>query len=382
MIVRALRRDHAPSRPAPAFAFATAAAAAAAVVLWLAPATFARGDSPRGADWAAKDSLIYVEATHPGFLIDRLHDPKVQERLKAFPQYSAFLKSDNFKQLQHGVTFVASMLDTTWDEGIRKLAGGGLVLAVEPREGGPPSLFIAITPTDAGFLDRAVDKVVGLARADMKGKGAPDPYTETTHRGSTIYQTKDGAFGIVAHTLIVASNPDAIKRVADRAAAPGGPSITADAEWKNAKAKAAPDTLAWAYVRLDALRKLDPAKFTIPQPKDPGPIILFGAWYEAARKAPWIAARLTWTDARLAAAVTIPPPPGGFSEPNSSHRRRFRVSPSSTRSAVSSSAVVSSARECWALSATSGGSSSPSRTTRRSTPCRTSSCRRSRLSST
>ena len=63
----------------------------------------ALADGPRGAEWASKDAIIYVEATHPQILLDRLTDPKMQGRLAAIPQYEKAIKGEQFKQLTAGV---------------------------------------------------------------------------------------------------------------------------------------------------------------------------------------------------------------------------------------------------------------------------------------
>ena len=71
----------------------------AAVALFLTTPRLVLADGPRGAEWASKDAFVYVEATHPKILLDRLYDPKMQERLAAIPQYEKFLKSPKFEEL-------------------------------------------------------------------------------------------------------------------------------------------------------------------------------------------------------------------------------------------------------------------------------------------
>jgi hypothetical protein len=303
MPVRALRPEYATRWPAIALAIAA----------WISQP--AHADGPKGADWASKDAAIYVEATHPEFLLDRLLDPKLQAKLHAIPRYEKFLKGDQFHQLQNGATFVSNLLDTTWDKGLRKLAGGGIVLVVEAEPGKPPWGFIAITPTDPAFLAKAEAQIVGIARADAQGKGQPDPFKETVHRGVTFYASKDIAYGIVQDTLVIAQSADALKLVVDRSKDGKGSSITSNPDWKARHDRVKGDTLAWGFVRLDRLRQIDAKKFTIPETTNPGPTFLLGSWIDVLRKAPWAATKLTWTDSHLTADVTLPTPPGGLSEP-------------------------------------------------------------------
>src|SRR5260370_29933693 len=82
----------------------------AAIVLAIAAisAESVGADGPRGAEWASKDALIYLEATHPGALLDRVLEPKFQEYLGSIPQYSRLLKSDQFHHLQARAGFVSN----------------------------------------------------------------------------------------------------------------------------------------------------------------------------------------------------------------------------------------------------------------------------------
>jgi hypothetical protein len=112
----------------------------------------------------------------------------------------------------------------------------------------------------------------------------------------------------------VVDSGETLKMVIDRAldGPKPGTSLAESAEWKARREQVGPDALAWGLVRLDRLRAFDPKKFTIPDPLPPPPTFLFGSWAEALRKAPWVAANLTWTEDRLGVELTLPGPPGGF----------------------------------------------------------------------
>lgn len=288
---------------------------AAVALVAVASARIALADGPRGAEWASKDALVYIEATHPEILLDRLTDPKMQDRLRAIPQYEKFLKGDQFKQLKAGVSFVSSILETPWDEGLRKLAGGGVAFAVEVEPGKGPWGFIAVTPGDPAFLNKAHAKILELARNDASTKGNPDPIKESTHRGVTIYSTsKDEAHAIVRDTLVISQSAEAVKRVVERATGGMKDSLTANPEWQARHGHISSDTLAWGIVRLDRLRQID-KKFVISETTDPGPIFLFGPWIDALRKAPWAAAEIKWGDAHLGLELAMPAPSRAESDP-------------------------------------------------------------------
>ena len=277
----------------------------------------ALADGPRGAEWASKDALIYLEATHPEILLDRVSDPKMQGRLAAIPQYEKFLKGDQFKQLKAGAAFVSAILETTWDEGLRKLAGGGIAFAVEVEPGKGPWGFIAVTPSDPAFLAKAHAKLLEMARNDAKSKGNPDPIKEAAHRGVTIYSAgKDQAYAIVRDTLVISQSAEPVKRVIDRAMGGMKDGLTGNPEWKARREKVSADTLAWGLVRLDRLREID-KKFVVAElnQNNPGPVFVFGPWVDAFRKAPWAAAQVKLSDAHLGLELAMPAPARGENDP-------------------------------------------------------------------
>ena len=293
----------------------SAARWAAIALVAVASTRIALADGPRGAEWASKDAIIYVEATHPKILLDRLTDPKMQERLAAIPQYEKFLKGEQFKQLQAVTGFVSSMLETTWDEGLCKVAGGGAVLAVEVVPGKGPWGFLAVTPSDPAFLAKAHAKILEISRQDAKSKGNPDPVQESAHRGVTIYSNGKGeSSAIVRDTLVISQSADAVKRVIDRATGGMKDALTANAEWQARHAKVSGDTLAWGIVRLDRLREID-KKFVVGETKDPGPVFLFGPWIDAFRKAPWAAAQVRLSDDHLGVELAMPAASRGENDP-------------------------------------------------------------------
>ncbi len=59
-------------------------------------------------------------------LIDRGTDPRFQDYLKLLPQYQKLLKDPKFGELRAVVNLIAAQLDTTWDQGLRDLTGGGI----------------------------------------------------------------------------------------------------------------------------------------------------------------------------------------------------------------------------------------------------------------
>ena len=273
-------------------------------------------DGPRGAEWASKDTVVYLEAAQPGILLDRVYDTKFQTYLASIPPYARYLKGDVFKQQKAGIAFVAALLDTTPEKGLRALAGGGVVFAIEAEKGKATWGFVALTASDPAFLTKAHAKLLELAKNDAKAKGLPNPIEESEYRGVKITSTnKQEAHAILDKTLIVSQSVDSVKTIIDRSLTDALGPVTPINEWKAHRPHGGADTVASGIVRFDRLREIAPKRFTIPDMISPGPTFLFAPWIDAARKAPWVAANLTWSDAHLVADLTLPNPPNGYSAP-------------------------------------------------------------------
>jgi len=268
---------------------------------------------PRGAEWVASDAAVYVEFARPADLIARLTGETVRSLAGSSPTY---LESDGYRDGRKAIGALALALGTTWDRGLLDLAGGGIVLAVEPST--PPRLVMIATPGDPAFPPRARESLRNLARLNALLKKQPDPVSEFEHRGIKVDRVGPGAaYAIVDGLLVFTESEKTMRAIIDRSlAAPGSAkSLADDAEWQaRRRGQLAGDAAAWALVRLDRVRQIDPKALAIPAEVNPLVTILFADWVEALKKATWVAANLTWTEDHLGASLTLPTPPGGYSE--------------------------------------------------------------------
>jgi hypothetical protein len=295
----------------------------AILILMMAGAPLRAADSPTKAalDWIAADAVACVEIPHPDRLIDRLTDPLILNYASSLPQYRAAVQSKNFRELSGVVKLLAAQLDTTWDQGLKDLTGGGLVLTVEAEKAAEPRVFLIVSPRDEALLDRAHQAILKLARADATNKGKPDPVKTSDCKGVTIYSTGDGeapGYAILRGRLVVSNSAKNLSKLIDRALAvetgnrQGGNAKFAEcAEWKALKARGGDDDSVVALARLDRLRKLDPARFTPSDKPDTGVTLLFRSWYELLKRAPWLSFAARWSDQELAGTLELPLPPQG-----------------------------------------------------------------------
>lgn len=275
-------------------------------------AASARAQTVEPTAYLGTESIAFAEVRRPAELVDRLTSDRLLTLLTGLPGYSEALESDGTRQLLAAVDSIAESLDTDPVDGLRKLLGGGIVASIE--ESAPPRLVVVATPTDAGLLERTHARLVELAREEARKKAGKDPIREFAHRGVDCFSVSEQeAHAIVDGRLVLASGEAALKAALDRARS-GDPCVSQTAAFKERAAAVEPTANAWAYVRLDRLKALDPKRFGGDEPADPGAAFLFGPWVEALRQAPWLAASITWDDDRLAASISLPTPESGHGD--------------------------------------------------------------------
>lgn len=270
---------------------------------------------PLAARWIDAESVLaYAEVREPEAVIDRLEGDRVVKLLKAVPGFERALERENARQFLDALKFVATSLDTTPEEGLRKLVGGGIVMAVEGKAK-PERVYLAITPRDRDFLEKAHAKLVELARQDAESKGKPAPIKQKEYRGIMGYSLdKNEAHAIIEGMLVIANGGDALKEFVDRVEGPDRLAKPFAEVVTSARGPAAKgSSTAWAYVRLDRLRVVSPKDYA-PERINPGALFLFGPWAEAARHGDWMAADLTWTADRLGLEVSLPKPAQDYTE--------------------------------------------------------------------
>ncbi len=276
------------------------------------------------------ETVLCLELPHPDRLLDRLTDPKIQEYLKLSQQFQKLAGGKQLTELRAVAGVVAGQLNTTWEEGLRDLTGGGIFAQVEIAPGQAPRFHVLITARKPELLQKTSDVFLKMARQDAEQKGKPDPAKTSTHRGATIVAL-GGDGGTIAYCIadgkILASNSvQNVERLIDRgidlAARAGKPAPEGKADgaltalgdlprWKALRDRQGPDALAWSFVDLARLRQIDPKRFGYANQPDTGITLLFGSWYEAFRKAPSATASISWSDTELAANIDLPQPKEG-----------------------------------------------------------------------
>ena len=273
----------------------------------------AGAQTPRAERLASPDALFYVDIIQPKAVLKNVADPGLQRAVADLPGVAEALKKPDVAGLPAVATYVAQLLGTDVPDAAARLLGGGVSLVVE-GEKGPERAFVVVTPADAGFLGKAHETFLDLARKDAAGKGMPDPIKENEYQGTKVYSTSPAeAHAIAGGVLVVSNSADTLRMVLDRLAKPPTTSLADSADWKARRDSLPKDTVAWTYVNFAKLRQIDPATYA---PEKPNPALAFiaGPWYESLLKADSASMALRWGDGKLGAEFTLPKPAAGRSK--------------------------------------------------------------------
>lgn len=281
-------------------------------------ATSARADvSPGLSTWLSNQTFAYAEILQPARLVDQITSQKVGRLLNAVPGLESALDKKQVHDLLTVADLVSSDLDLSTEDAVRSLTKGGIVLAVE-GERSPERVYLIVTPENPSVLEKAHARLLDLARTDAKQKGKPDPVKEKTYEGVTGYSlSPQEAHAILEGRLVIANGPDSLKTMIDRVQGRSTDfePLSGNSDWSNQRAALDSEASAFAFVRLDTLRVIDPKKFGFGADKpDAGGTFLLGYWLDLLRHGDWASSSLTWTNARLAATLTLPVPEKGVSD--------------------------------------------------------------------
>ena len=265
--------------------------------------------TPKAERLASPDALLYVDILKPKAVLTNVADPGLQRFVADLPGMAETLKKPDVANLPDVANYVAQLLGTDVPDAAARLLGGGVSLVVEA----PDRAFVVVTPADPAFLGKAHETFLDLARKDAAGKGMPDPITTSEYQGVKIYATSPAeAHAIAGGVLLVSGSADMLKVALDRVAKAPSASLADSADWRARRDALPKDAVAWTYVNLARLRKLDPATFA---PEKPNPALAFlaGPWYESLLKADSASLALKWADGKIGAEITLPKPAAGRS---------------------------------------------------------------------
>ena len=255
-------------------------------------------------------TLFYAEVHSPRDVIRLVLDHPLRKRLEQSEDYRKAFDTPQFKELMTVVEAVEKRSKVEWREALEVSTGGGVVVAFDPSTKG---VVLLARSTDPATTHAVRDALLDLAKEDAAAKGKPAPIETIQYRGITAYKAGDSTVGNVGPWLIVSNKTPLARAVADTFL-DGGRTLADDAEYKRARGAdaAASGRTAWAFVRLDPLRRFAPNHPVFDKAaKSDNPVaeLLLGGLAATAHNAPYLTASLTLKEDGLKLAVAAPHDP-------------------------------------------------------------------------
>ena len=274
----------------------------------------AKGAAPPAAACIPEESVLTVEVTQIGELLDRATDPSVLQKIRAVPQVQNGLNSPGFRQFVAAVRYIETMLNTDWQSAIRQLFGGGATLAVGPSGG----VLLVVDSSDEQLLKRLHDVLVGFAKGNAEKKGQPDKPLSQDHQGVAVWSFgANESHAIIGSRFLLSNRRDVLTAALDLMAQPDGKSLQKSPRYASARQASATDAAARVFVDLAEVKqnpRLKAAQKALAQSRNPMAALVLGGVLDAIQQADWLTAGLTIDGSTVKLTTSVPEPRGDASD--------------------------------------------------------------------
>ncbi len=272
-------------------------------------AAVARADAP--ADplrFVPEQADLFVEVKDPYKLYEVGTSLELLKAVYALPPVRAYYDSTNARRAAQLLAYFEKQLGARSPELLRKLTGGGVVLAVKftGDQNGPALLVVQGTDAEmmGKFYATGLDVIAQeLARQESKDKIEKGSYqgAETARVGKDLHAARVGA------ALLVSNKEEAIKLAIDQERAGARKSLAASAAVKDAARLLPPNPIARLWLNLERVKQNPQAKeiFTSPR-NDVNLTVLFGGEIDVGTRSPYLCAGLYQEKDGFLATLRLP----------------------------------------------------------------------------
>ena len=162
---------------------------------------------PPAAQWVPAETVAALEVAQPQAILDWL-EPRLATAITSNALYQKGIAGNpGFQQFLNGVDYIAGRLGTDWQTAVRKLTGGGLLLAV----GAKGETLLIVDAQDPAMLDKLHELILGFNQTTAEA-AAKD------YQGVKVFSLgHDEAHCIVDGRLLVANHGEVLRRALDPA---------------------------------------------------------------------------------------------------------------------------------------------------------------------
>lgn len=252
----------------------------------------------------------YVEVREPQTVMAGILDHPLNTRIQGMEIFTAATQSKEYRNFLTGRKFFELQIGMDWRPAIETLTAGGIYAAVD---GGTEGVVVLVRAKDEATMENFRLKILELTRLNGE-ENKPDDYRELS-----IYKLDKGGAAVVREWLVVTNNADLGKGVLDRLLdAPNAPdeekpsaevagTLSASPEFQQAAQMRDPQSQAWAFVNLKALREAGAAqKMFEGQAENPLAELLVGGIQSTLQHSPCVSSDLTLSEDTVQLRLSTP----------------------------------------------------------------------------
>lgn len=253
------------------------------------------------AEWLPQEVAVTLEVCNPKPLLELALGPKTVQAVTSHPLWMLARLTPQFQQLQEGIDYLESRLDTDWQSGVETLLGGGAIVAATPNG----AWLLIVDSRDAKMLGRLHDIVRQFAETQAGQKSESPRVNSSQHQGVTIWSFRPNDYHAVVGSRLIASNRrDTLLAALALRSAGGKGSLAQSAAYQQAMAAASSTVPVRMFVDLAVLRKRTPLGKVLGREENPMGALLFGGIADVLRQSQWLALSLNVRDQRLTLEAT------------------------------------------------------------------------------
>lgn len=254
-----------------------------------------------------RQANAFVKVERPRHLIESIVRHDLAREAQELQFVRQFLDGADARRFFQLVAYYERDLGSAWPELIDKLAGNGIVLALESLGDNAPAMLV-VDGTDEKVVSQFFDLALKVVEEEAERQGGPVKIARNKVRGADVAKIGDLFIARYKSTLLLSNRESIIGGAIELSETPNNPkSVTTDKSVADAKALLPADPLAWLRVNLKPLKDTPQAKELFESPRNN--IILtalFAGYLDMARRSDFLTAGLYFRDEQFRLTIRMP----------------------------------------------------------------------------
>jgi hypothetical protein len=233
------------------------------------------------------DFIVKIE--QPRRLLDSVMAIEAVQQLQQFQVVRELYDSTNYRRFQQLLAHFEKKVGCSRFELLDKVAGGGVVLAVKAGADPAPVLLV-VQSNDADLLRKFVAASEEIIGQELVRQESKDRIERSKHRSIEVVKVgKDLRLALAGPALLMANNDQTLHAAIDLHLDGAAKSLVGSSNIAAAHKLLPPAPLAWSWLNLESIRKLQQVKDAIPT-IEMNPVLapFAGSWLDGAKRAPFL----------------------------------------------------------------------------------------------